>query len=319
MSDFSTGASGPTGASEGGGNAELREFLRSRRARITPEEAGLSPQGGVRRVPGLRREEVAQLAGVSVDYYVRLERGRTTSVSESVLDAVARALRLDDTERGHLFAVARRSRARRRPMAPQRVRPGLYRVLETVGDSPAMVLGRRMDVLATNRLARALFTDFDALPHRERNMVRYIFLDESARELYTDWESSARGSVASLHLYAGRHPEDPLLAELIGELSLRDEDFRRWWADHDVLLRTHGSKRYHHPVVGDLDLEYEALTPAGDPEQTLGLHTAEPGSPSEQALRLLASWTAPERDVQERRDVRERDEREHRHGPGPGR
>ncbi|MFD7896757.1 helix-turn-helix transcriptional regulator [Streptomyces sp. NPDC059743] len=319
MSDFSTGASGPTGSSEGGGNAELREFLRSRRARITPEEVGLSPQGGVRRVPGLRREEVARLAGVSVDYYVRLERGRTASVSESVLDAVARALRLDETERGHLFAVARRSRARRRPMAPQRVRPGLYRVLETVGDSPAMVLGRRMDVLATNRLARALFTDFDALPHRERNMVRYIFLDESARELYTDWESSARGTVASLHLYAGRHPDDPLLAELIGELSLGDEDFRRWWADHDVLRRTHGSKRYHHPVVGDLDLEYEALTPAGDPEQTLGLHTAEPGSPSEQALRLLASWTAPERDVQGRRDVQERDERERRHGSGPGR
>ncbi|MGW6740906.1 helix-turn-helix transcriptional regulator [Streptomyces sp. NPDC055025] len=302
MSDFSSGA----GA---GGNTELREFLRSRRARITPEEAGLSPQPGTRRVPGLRREEVAQLAGVSVDYYVRLERGRTTNVSESVLDAVARALRLDDTERGHLYAVARPTRARRRPLPPQRVRPGLYRVLETVGDAPAMVLGRRMDVLATNRLARALFTDFDALPHRERNMVRYLFLDESARELYLDWESSARGSVASLHLYAGRHPDDPLLAELIGELSLRDQDFRRWWADHDVLRRTHGTKRYHHPVVGDLDLEYEALTPAADPEQTLGLHTAEPGSPSEQALRLLASWTAPEGDVQ-RRDVPERDGRE---------
>ncbi|MFE4170500.1 helix-turn-helix transcriptional regulator [Streptomyces sp. NPDC056909] len=300
MSDFSSGA---------GGNTELREFLRSRRARITPEEAGLSPQPGTRRVPGLRREEVAQLAGVSVDYYVRLERGRTTNVSESVLDAVARALRLDDTERGHLYAVARPTRARRRPLPPQRVRPGLYRVLETVGDAPAMVLGRRMDVLATNRLARALFTDFDALPHRERNMVRYLFLDESARELYIDWESSARGAVASLHLYAGRHPDDPLLAELIGELSLRDQDFRRWWADHDVLRRTHGTKRYHHPVVGDLDLEYEALTPAADPEQTLGLHTAEPGSPSEQALRLLASWTAPQGDVQ-RLDVPQRDERE---------
>ncbi|WP_079124718.1 helix-turn-helix transcriptional regulator [Streptomyces lushanensis] len=287
MSDFSTGSS------EGGGNTELREFLRSRRARITPEQAGLSPQGGTRRVPGLRREEVARLAGVSVDYYVRLERGRTASVSENVLDAVARALRLDDTERGHLLAVARRTRAHRTPTAPQRVRPGLYRVLETVGDAPAMVLGRRMDVLAANRLARALFTDFEALPHRERNMVRFIFLDEAARELYIDWESSARGSVAALHLYAGRHPDDPLLAELIGELSLRDEDFRRWWADHDVLRRTHGTKRYHHPVVGDLDLEYEALTPAADPEQTLGLHTAEPGSPSERALRLLAGRPAP--------------------------
>jgi transcriptional regulator with XRE-family HTH domain len=243
-------------------------------------------------VPGLRREEVAQLAGVSVDYYVRLERGRGVNVSESVLDALARALRLTDTERSHLFAVARPTRARHRPMAPQRVRPGLYRMLETLTEIPAMVIGLRMDVLATNRLARALLVDFDALPHRERNMARFLFLDEAARELYVDWEATARGTVASLHLYAGRNPHDPHLAELIGELSLRDRDFRRWWADHDVLLRTHGAKRYHHPVVGDLVLDYEALTPTGDPDQTLGLHTAEPGSPSEQALRLLASWTS---------------------------
>ncbi|MDX6316291.1 MAG: hypothetical protein QOF44_5755 [Streptomyces sp.] len=285
--------SAPSADSGGnGGNAELREFLRSRRARITPEEVGLSPQPGTRRVPGLRREEVAQLAGVSVDYYVRLERGRGVNVSESVLDALARALRLTDTERSHLFAVARPTRARHRPMAPQRVRPGLYRMLETLTEIPAMVIGLRMDVLATNRLARALLVDFDALPHRERNMARFLFLDEAARELYVDWEATARGTVASLHLYAGRNPHDPHLAELIGELSLRDRDFRRWWADHDVLLRTHGAKRYHHPVVGDLVLDYEALTPTGDPDQTLGLHTAEPGSPSEQALRLLASWTS---------------------------
>jgi transcriptional regulator with XRE-family HTH domain len=285
--------SAPSADSGGnGGNAELREFLRSRRARITPEEVGLSPQPGTRRVPGLRREEVAQLAGVSVDYYVRLERGRGVNVSESVLDALARALRLTDTERSHLFAVARPTRARHRPMAPQRVRPGLYRMLETLTEIPAMVIGLRMDVLATNRLARALLVDFDALPHRERNMARFLFLDEAARELYVDWEATARGTVASLHLYAGRNPHDPHLAALIGELSLRDRDFRRWWADHDVLLRTHGAKRYHHPVVGDLVLDYEALTPTGDPDQTLGLHTAEPGSPSEQALRLLASWTS---------------------------
>jgi transcriptional regulator with XRE-family HTH domain len=276
-----------------GGNTELREFLRSRRARITPEDAGLPPRSGIRRVPGLRREEVAQLAGVSVDYYVRLERGRGTNVSEGVLDAVARALCLNDTERGHLFALAKPTRTRRRPMPPQRVRPGLYRILDTLTGNPALVLGHRSDVLASNRLARALYTDFEALPQRERNMARFVFLDPAARELYVDWERSARGTVASLHLHAGAHPDDPRLAELVGELSLRDGDFRRWWADHDVLNRSHGSKRYRHPLVGELTLDYEALNPTGDPEQTLGLHTAEPGSPSEDALRLLAAWSAP--------------------------
>ncbi|MEE4545688.1 helix-turn-helix transcriptional regulator [Streptomyces sp. V4-01] len=272
-------------------NSELREFLRSRRARITPEEAGLTPPPGVRRVPGLRREEVAQLAGVSVDYYVRLERGRSLHVSEAVLDAVARALRLDEDERGHLLAVARPGRGRSRPLPAQRVRKGLHRVLDTLTEAPALVIGRRTDVLAANRLARALYTDFDALPHRERNMSRFVFLDPAARELYPDWEGVARSSVAALHLYAGRHPDDPRLAELIGELSLRDEDFRRWWADHDVQRRTFGAKHFHHPVVGALTLDYEALAVTGDPDQTLGIYTAEPGSPSEEALRLLASWT----------------------------
>ncbi|GAA0385914.1 transcriptional regulator [Acrocarpospora corrugata] len=278
-------------SSKAEGNPELRQFLRSRRSRISPGEAGLSPQPGARRVPGLRREEVAQLAGVSVDYYVRLERGRSLNASESVLDAVARALRLNDVERTHLFALARPSAAQRHPLPPQRVRPGLYRVLETMTETPAMVTGRRLDVLATNRMARVLLTDFDALPHRERNMARFMFLDEAARELYTDWETAARDAVAALHLYAGSHPHDPQLAELIGDLSLRDRDFRRWWADHDVLLRTNGTKRYHHPLVGDLTLGYEAFTPTGDPDQTFSLHTTEPGSPSEHALRLLAVWT----------------------------
>lgn len=273
------------------GNAELRDFLRSRRARISPEEAGLPRQPGARRVPGLRREEVAQLAGVSVDYYVRLERGRDINVSEAVLDALARALNLNDTERDHLFVLARHTRARRRPLPPQRVRPGVLRVLDSLVDTPALVLGRRRDVLASNRLARALFTDFDALPHRERNMARYMFLDEGARTLYVDWESAARSTVAVLNLYAGRYPHDPQLAELIGELSVRDRDFRRWWADHDVLRHTFGTKRLHHPLVGELTLAYEALNVADDPEQTLGLHTAERGSPSEHALHLLASWT----------------------------
>ncbi|MEY9964755.1 transcriptional regulator with XRE-family HTH domain [Streptacidiphilus sp. MAP12-16] len=270
---------------------ELGEFLRTRRARISHEQAGLTPSPTVRRVPGLRREEVAQLAGVSVDYYVRLERGRNVNVSEAVLDAVARALRLTGDERSHLFAVARPARTRPRALPPQRVRPGLYRILETMSEVPALVVGRRTDVLATNRLARALYTDFDVLPRRERNMARFIFLDEAARSLYDDWEGIARTTVAALHLDAGQHPRDPQLAELVGELSLRDPDFRIWWADHDVKRRTYGTKTFHHPVVGDLTLDYEALAVTGDPDQTLGIYTAEPGSASEQALRLLASWT----------------------------
>ncbi|MEV4600018.1 helix-turn-helix transcriptional regulator [Amycolatopsis sp. NPDC049253] len=272
---------------------QLRDFLRSRRAKITPADAGLTPHPGARRVPGLRREEVAQLAGVSVDYYVRLERGRNLNVSESVLDAISRALQLNDLERTHLFTLAKPTRSRPRPLPPQRVRPGLQLVLDSLHHVPAIVLGRRMDVLAANRLAGALYTDFDALAPRSRNMARLIFLDDTVRGLYTDWESAARGVVATLHLYAGRYPHDPALAELIGELSLRDQDFRRWWADHDVFERTHGVKHYHHPLVGELTLGYEAMTPVDDPEQTLGITTVEPGSPSEERLRLLASWMSP--------------------------
>lgn len=273
------------------GNPELRDYLRSRRARISPAEAGL-PTASNRRVPGLRREEVAMLAGVSVDYYVRLERGRDLNVSEAVLDAVARALRLDDTERSHLFTLARRRHARRRPAPPQRVRPGLRHVVEGMTDMPAILVGHRTDVLASNRLAHALYTNFAALPRRERNMARFLFLDESARDLLDDWAGVARSTVAGLHLYAGTHPDDPRLAELVGELSVRDKDFRRWWADHDVARRAHGTKTYHHPVVGDLTLDYEVFQPTSDPDLLLGLYTAAPGSPSEHALRLLATWTA---------------------------
>jgi hypothetical protein len=213
-------------------------------------------------------------------------------VSEVVLDAIARALQLTDDERGHLFAVARPARTRPRPLPPQRVRPGLYRLLETLTDVPALVVGRRTDVLATNPLARALYTDFDALPRRERNMARYIFLDDGARTLYADWEEIARTSVAALRLYAGDHPHDPQLTELVGELSVRDADFRIWWADHDIQRRTHGTKLFHHPLVGDLTLDYEALAVTGDPDQTLGVYTAEPGTRSAEALSLLAAWAA---------------------------
>ncbi|MGW9031408.1 helix-turn-helix transcriptional regulator [Streptomyces sp. NPDC055722] len=273
-------------------DTDLREFLRTRRARITPEQAGLPPHPGVRRVPGLRREEVAQLAGVSVDYYVRLERGRGASVSVSVLEAVARALQLSDTERQHLFALAKPIRRRPRAVAVQRVRPGLVQALENITDIPALLLGHRLDVLATNRLTRALYPGFDDLLAGEQNIARYMFLNDAARVLYVDWADTAREQVGMLRLYASHHPHDPRLAQLVRELSASDGDFRRWWADHDVFQPQYGSKRYHHPLVGDLTLGFEALTPAGDTDQILGLYTVEPGSPSENALRLLASWTA---------------------------
>ena len=278
-------------------NTELSEFLRSRRARLSPEDAGVSASNpSPRRVPGLRREELAQLAGVSTDYYARLEQGRHLNVSEAVLDAVARALRLNDTERAYLFELARprpRRAVRRRPPRPQRVRPGVHNMLRMLdGVSPAFVLGRRSDVLATNRLARALIIDFDALPYHERNMARFMFLDEAARELWPEWETVAAETVATLRLEAGRHPDDPRLTELVGELTIKSADFRRWWADHNVREKTHGFKLYRHPVVGDMTLAYEMVHFPGDADQAMCIYTVEPGSPSEEALRLLASWTA---------------------------
>jgi transcriptional regulator with XRE-family HTH domain len=272
-------------------NAELREFLRSRRARLRPDEAGAG-----RRVPGLRRAELAALAGVSVDYYVRLEQGRGRNPSDAVLDAISRALRLDDTERTHLFDLARRAATSRRaaPLRPQRVSPATYQLLETLDDAagPALVLGRRMDVLAINRTARALVGDFNALPARERNYARFVFLDESARDLHPDWSSVAADTAAALRLDAGRNPDDPALAALVGELSVRSDDFRQFWADHRVLARTSGTKRYHHPVVGDLTLTYRTLTLPEDAEQSVYIYTAAGGSPDHTALKLLAQWTA---------------------------
>lgn len=313
--------------------SDLRDFLRSRRARIGPETVGVAAHPGRRRVPGLRREEVAQLAGVSVDYYTRLEQGRTLHVSAEVLDAVARALRLDATERSHLFDLARPQRAPgpghatdaaagapgpAETAGPQRVRAGLYRVLDALDDgTPAMIMGRRLEVLAANRLAEALYADFGAPEpraeepdaeepdaaepaapgsgtpdQRGRNLARFLFLDPAARALFADWESAARGAVAALRFYAGRHPYDPGLNPLVDELAGMDADFRRWWAGHDVLEHTHGTKRFRHPAVGELALEYESLAFPDDPDQTLYLYTAEPGSPSDEALRTLASRAA---------------------------
>jgi transcriptional regulator with XRE-family HTH domain len=261
--------------------SDLGDFLRSRRARLQPQDVGL-PAYGRRRVPGLRREELAQLAGVSVDYYVRLEQGRDIQPSDSVLDAIASALRLSDDERAHLFALVRRPRRRTRRQAPERVRPGVVRLVESVG-IPALVVGRRMDILAANPLAAALVSATHG-----SNMLRYVFLDEGAKALYPDWESVAAETVAFLRLTSGEDPDDPGLVELVGELSLRSEAFRRLWARHDVRSKSFGAKRFEHPQVGPLELTYESLRLA-DPGQVLIMYAAEPGSPSATALALLGS------------------------------
>ncbi|MER5796119.1 helix-turn-helix transcriptional regulator [Streptomyces sp. NPDC001980] len=276
-------------------NGELGDFLRSRRARLHPEDAGAAFGGGARRVPGLRREEVAHLAGVSTDYYARLEQGRHPHVSETVLEAVARALRLDDTERGYLFELARpRTPGRRRPVRAPRVRQPIHQMLEALNDvSPAVVVNHRSDVLGANHLARALITDFDALPHRDRNLARYVLLHPAARDLFQDWDRVAQTFVASLRLAAGRHPDDRLLNELVGELSVKVPEFATWWAGHRVDQCAHGTRRLVHPVVGELTLSYETLALPADPDQSIVLYTAEPGSASAETLRLLASWTTP--------------------------
>ncbi|GGO89633.1 helix-turn-helix transcriptional regulator [Wenjunlia tyrosinilytica] len=285
--------------------AELGDFLRSRRARLKPEDVGLTAYGNRRRVPGLRREELAQLAGVSVDYYIRLEQGRGQNVSEEVLDAVGRALALDADEHEHLRHLARPARGKRRPAPrPQRVRPTLEHLLAAMEGVPAFVLGRRMDVLAWNRMAVAVLgVDFAELPREQRNMVRHAFLDGAAADFYVDWEKAARDTVACLRMEAGRYPDDPQLAALVGELSVKSEHFSRLWAGQEVREKTHGSKRMNHPVVGELTLQFETFRLADDPDQALCTYTAEPGSPSETALKLLATlacepsraWYADER------------------------
>ncbi|WP_405796323.1 helix-turn-helix transcriptional regulator [Streptomyces sp. NBC_01506] len=275
--------------------SELADFLRSRRARITPDQAGLPTDGRTRRVPGLRRDETARLAGVSTEYYTRLEQGRATHPSPEVIDALAGALRLDSDEREHLTdLVARPTPTRHTPTTPQRVRPGLHLMLQTLDHVPAFILGRRTDVLASNRLARAVVTDFDAMPAPRRNVARYLLLDPEARERVGDWEQMGAETVAMLRLEAGRFPKDRLLADLVGELTLGCAEFTGWWNDHRVLRRTHGAKHYHHPLVGDLHFSYESLQPPGDTGQTLCVYNVEPGSPTAEALRLLDSWTAPQ-------------------------
>ncbi|MER5183682.1 helix-turn-helix transcriptional regulator [Streptomyces sp. NPDC002896] len=287
--------------------SEVREFLVSRRGKVTPEQAGLVTHGGRRRVSGLRRGEVAELAGVSVEYYTQLERGSLRGASESVLDAVARALQLDEAERAHLFDLARAANAggavRRRPAA-RRVRPGIQQILD--GQlSPAWVGNGRGDIVAANRLGRALLAPLFDDPARPVNQARFRFLNPRAVDFYRDWDGTARDIVAVLRAEAGKNPYDKALTGLIGELCTRSEEFRTLWAAHDVRLHRSGTKRLHHPVVGDLDLSYEGLELPSDPGLMLFIFTAEPRSRSQEALDLLASWAATlaqqEQDEQEQR------------------
>lgn len=278
--------------------SEVREFLTTRRAKITPQQAGL-PDFGQRRVPGLRRGEVAGLAGVSIEYYSRLERGQLAGVSAGVLDAIARALHLDAAEREHLYDLARAAdgsgvapRARRRPDRVWHPSPHLQWILDVMRDAPAIVANGRADLLAANHLGRALYSDLLADPSRPPNFARFTFLDAAARRFYPDWDFFADITVANLRTEAGRNPHDHQLHELVGELSTRSDEFRRRWSAHDVRIHSSGVKHFHHAVVGDLHLAYETVDLRQDAGVGLTAYAAEPGSDSERALRLLASWAA---------------------------
>src|SRR5437879_5738086 len=263
--------------------SEIREFLTSRRARITPEQAGLPVFGGTRRVLGLRREEAAMLAGVSVDYYTRLERGNLKGVSETVLEALARGLRLDEAERAHLFDLARAAgptTARPRRRSPQEVRPSVQRILDAMTGAPAFAQNGRLDVLAANRLGCALYSEMFADPVRPANLARFVFSNRRSLDFFADWDRAANDTVAILRSEAGRDPYDRGLSDLVGELSTRSEEFRIRWAAHDVRFHRSGVKHFHHPLVGDLALAYEALDLPADPGLTIFAYTAEPNSPS---------------------------------------
>jgi hypothetical protein len=276
--------------------SEIREFLTTRRARLTPEHVGL-PTYGARRVPGLRREEVAVLAGVSVPYYTRLERGDMSGVSDGVLDALARALELDDAERAHLFDLARAAQPaavtpRRRRPAKQRVRPAVQHILDAITGAAAFVRNDRLDILGGNPLGYALYSLMFEDEARPVNTARFVFLDPRAQDFYADWERATRETVAVLRSAAGRDPHDRALSDLVGELSTRSEVFRTHWASHNVRFHLNGVKRFHHPVVGELSLNFERLELAADHGLTIFTYTAEPGSRDEEALRLLGSWAA---------------------------
>lgn len=280
---------------------EVRDFLNTRRERLTPQQVGIALYGGRRRVKGLRREEVAMLAGMSTDYYTRFERGNLSGASEAVLDSLARALQLDDAERTHLFdlaATANRSDSpagltsgRPRRSSPTQVRAGVLRILDGI-NMPAYLRNNRGDFLAANSLGQALFADAYAQSGAGFNLGRYLFLDPRSREFFVEWEVVARDSVAAMRIEAGRNPHDRALTDLVGELSTRSEEFRTWWAAHDVRFHNTATKTLRNSVVGEIELTGEALLLPGDPGLTIITYTVEPNSTSEEALRLLASWSA---------------------------
>ncbi|MFE3457050.1 helix-turn-helix transcriptional regulator [Nocardiopsis aegyptia] len=272
--------------------AELSEFLRTRRARLKPADVGLADYGNRRRVPGLRREELAQVAGVSVSYYTHLEQGNGANVSGEVLDSIARALQLTDVEHAHLRHLVGPTRQKSgRPSArTQRLRPAVQRLLDSITDVPAYVNGFRMDILGWNRPAAALFGNWAELAPEERNWGRLIFLSPAMRDLFIDWEAKASAVTGILRVHAGSHPDDARLASLVGELSVRSEEFRRMWAGHEVHRKAHGVLRMNHPLVGELSLSYETFPLADDSDQALVTYHAESDSESDAALRLLSSW-----------------------------
>lgn len=279
--------------------AEVREFLSTRRAKLTPADVGL-PDVGPRRVPGLRRGEVAALAGVSIEYYSRLERGAVAGVSASVLDAIARALRLDDAERAHLFHLAQAAdgtsemlRPRRRTRKVWTPRPALSWVLATITGGPALIRNGRMDLLATNHLGRAMHSSlYGNAGGQVPNFARFTFLDDDAHRFYPEWDTAADTVVAILRTEAGRDPRDPQMHDLVGELATRSDEFRRRWSSHDVRFHAAGTKRFHHTAVGDLELAYESVDMLSDPGLSLTIYAAEPASRTAEALALLASWAA---------------------------
>lgn len=283
--------------------SELREFLRSRRARLRPEELGLPGPGGRRRVAGLRREEVAQLAGISSDYYVRLEQGRTQHVSDSVLDAVADVLRMDDDERAHLRNLVSTKPQRATAAAPapspagKSVRPALMRMVADLGSGPCYLLDRAMNILAWNELAEIIFEKVIEKPAEYRNMARFVFLDEVAKNVFVDWPEVARVTTAYLRMHTGRRPNDSLLTNLVGELSIKSEEFRRLWSEQLVADRSYGTKRIRHPLVGVLNLSFETLRQSDDSGQLVMVFNAEPGSETDDALRVLASWGKDRQEV----------------------
>ena len=276
--------------------SEIRDFLSSRRARITPQDAGLKVFGQ-RRVPGLRREEVATLAGVSVDYYNRLERGNLGGASDGVLDAVADALRLDEAERAHLLDLARASqptsRSRRRATTPS-VRPSVQWMLDSMTGTAAFVENGRLDALGANQLGRAFHLHVFRQRRQPANWARFIFLDPEARTFFADWDRAAKDTVAILRTEAGRNPHDRDLSDLVGELATRSDEFRSLWAAHSVRLHTKGVKHFNHPIVGELELSYNRLEISADPGLIIVAYTPEPGSRSAESFALLASWAATE-------------------------